>query len=251
MIRLVFAFLATGLAWAQAPQANRLGAGPWDYTTYEKNTKIHVTAVARGLSHPWGIAFLPGGDMILTERPGRVRLIRKGALLAEPGGRGGYDFAFIDADKTGYIDYYERLVQLVRPGGLIAVDNTLGLSSTVQERGGVHVALVGYILDHGNESETVRQANGMTRRYTEAELLEFKRPVMEAWERFLEPAAQAAVLPPREELKAELVRLRAEQRGVDLEADRKRLRGVAARAYAEGRTHRQRKRPAAPSQAAP
>jgi integrase len=126
-----------------------------------------------------------------------------------------------------------------------------GLSSTVQERGGVHVALVGYILDHGNESETVRQANGMTRRYTEAELLEFKRPVMEAWERFLEPAAQAAVLPPREELKAELVRLRAEQRGVDLEADRKRLRGVAARAYAEGRTHRQRKRPAAPSQAAP
>ena len=84
MIRLVFAFLATGLAWAQAPQTNRLGAGPWDYTTYEKNTKIHVTAVARGLSHPWGIAFLPGGDMILTERPGRVRLIRKGALMAEP-----------------------------------------------------------------------------------------------------------------------------------------------------------------------
>lgn len=51
------------------------------------------------------------------------------ALLAEPGGRGGYDFAFVDADKTGYIDYYERLLQLVRPGGLIAVDNTLGLSS--------------------------------------------------------------------------------------------------------------------------
>jgi caffeoyl-CoA O-methyltransferase len=51
-------------------------------------------------------------------------------LLAEPGGRGGYDFAFIDADKGGYIDYYERLLQLVRPDGLIAVDNTLGLSST-------------------------------------------------------------------------------------------------------------------------
>jgi caffeoyl-CoA O-methyltransferase len=51
------------------------------------------------------------------------------ALLAEPGGRGGYDFAFVDADKTGYIDYYERLLHLVRPGGLIAVDNTLGLSS--------------------------------------------------------------------------------------------------------------------------
>lgn len=41
------------------------------------------------------------------------------------GEAGRYDFAFIDADKTGYHDYYERLLRLVRPGGLIAVDNTL------------------------------------------------------------------------------------------------------------------------------
>jgi predicted O-methyltransferase YrrM len=41
------------------------------------------------------------------------------------GEAGQYDFAFVDADKTGYLEYYERLLVLLRPGGLIVVDNTL------------------------------------------------------------------------------------------------------------------------------
>jgi caffeoyl-CoA O-methyltransferase len=46
------------------------------------------------------------------------------AMLA--GGKGeSYDFAFIDADKPGYDYYYERCLALLRPGGVIAIDNAL------------------------------------------------------------------------------------------------------------------------------
>ena len=60
----------------------------------------------------------------------RIRLALAPALetmdgLVEEGQGEAFDLAFIDADKTGYIDYFERCLALVRTGGLVLVDNTL------------------------------------------------------------------------------------------------------------------------------
>jgi len=46
------------------------------------------------------------------------------SLITETGGNS-FDMAFIDADKANYIAYYEHCLKLIRPGGLILIDNTL------------------------------------------------------------------------------------------------------------------------------
>jgi glucose/arabinose dehydrogenase len=67
---------------ASRPQPTPLGDGPWDVATEQQ--KIHVTVVTKGLDHPWGLAFVPNGDMLVTERDGRLRVIRNGVLDPTP-----------------------------------------------------------------------------------------------------------------------------------------------------------------------
>jgi glucose/arabinose dehydrogenase len=83
-------FLAVAPAFAQqrVPANNGtpvppLGAGPFVYHTAE-GQDIRVVVHTRGLSHPWSLAFLPGGAMLVTERGGQLRIIRDGALDPQP-----------------------------------------------------------------------------------------------------------------------------------------------------------------------
>jgi len=46
--------------------------------------KIRVVTVATGLFHPWSLAFLPDGNILVTERNGKLRMIRNGVLLPDP-----------------------------------------------------------------------------------------------------------------------------------------------------------------------
>src|SRR3989442_406099 len=60
-----------------------LGDGPWTSSTLEQRD-IKVSVVTQGLSHPWSLAFLPDGSILITERAGRLRILRNGVLDPMP-----------------------------------------------------------------------------------------------------------------------------------------------------------------------
>jgi aldose sugar dehydrogenase len=85
----------TGLAQQTVPFSNgipiaplglagrRLPDTPMEFDTGE-GQRIRVTVVTKALEYPWSLAFLPDGSMLVTERAGRLRIIRNGALDPQP-----------------------------------------------------------------------------------------------------------------------------------------------------------------------
>jgi glucose/arabinose dehydrogenase len=86
-IRYVAALLAFVFALQQQPPIGiphvGLDNGPFTFDTAEEH-KIRVVVVTKGLSHPWSLAFLPDGAVLVTERAGRMRMIRDGILDPQP-----------------------------------------------------------------------------------------------------------------------------------------------------------------------
>lgn len=67
----VLSIVLPGTAFAQIP----LGEGPWYYETSSPALKLKVSVVARGISNPWGMAFLPSGNILVAEQAGQFKLI--------------------------------------------------------------------------------------------------------------------------------------------------------------------------------
>ena len=79
----VFALSAMLLGQTVAAQEFPLGDGPWFYDTYSPAGKIKVSVLAKGIANPWGMAFLPSGNILIAEQGGGLRIIRDGVLDPE------------------------------------------------------------------------------------------------------------------------------------------------------------------------
>ena len=91
---------------------------------------LSVETVAKGLDHPWGLAFLPDGRMLVTERPGRLRIVTRDGRLSPPvsglpqvraSGQGGLHDIVLDRDFAANKAIYFCFAEPTSGGGRTAM----------------------------------------------------------------------------------------------------------------------------------
>lgn len=112
--------LTAALASCASPPPQAQGQAPRSPTPKATEGVVRVETVARGLEHPWALEFLPDGRMIVTERPGRLRIVDRSGGVSAPlagvpevqtGGQGGLLDVALDPSFTDsrliYLSYAE------------------------------------------------------------------------------------------------------------------------------------------------
>jgi len=83
MIPAIAVVLVLSAVLLEAPARPQAPADPDGRVVRSERQAFRIEVVARGLETPWGLAFLPDGRLLVTERPGRIRVIAGGKLLPE------------------------------------------------------------------------------------------------------------------------------------------------------------------------
>jgi len=123
-------FVAAGVVLGSASDASLAAAQAAPAVMKSSMHDYRVVPVVDGFVNPWGLAFLPGGDLLVTERPGRLRLVRGGKLL--PTGVSGVP-AVVAAGQGGLLDV------VVHPN--FAQNRYVYLTYSKQVNGGATTAL--------------------------------------------------------------------------------------------------------------
>ncbi len=95
--------LGSLLSLAEGPSLQaQSAAGAADVIHESARHNFRVVTVVEGLDYPWSMAWLPGGDMLVTERPGRLRVVRDGVL--DPTPITGFPAVYRDRGQGGFMD---------------------------------------------------------------------------------------------------------------------------------------------------
>lgn len=120
MIKVTVALMSVGLATASCSAQRPTGPAAHSSTPTPTNGVVQTETVASGLNHPWGFAFLPDGRILVTEKPGTMRIVARDGTLSAPltgvpavdnGGQGGLLDVVLDpnfaTNKLVYFSYSE------------------------------------------------------------------------------------------------------------------------------------------------